>query len=61
MTAVDRGNRLLRSCFTRAGKPKRTYPSQSDAKEANKRNRTSLHAYECEFCNGWHLGGGRRQ
>jgi hypothetical protein len=53
--SVDHGNPLLRSCFTGTGKPKRAFPTRADAREFNRRNRTSLQAYECPF-HGWHLG-----
>ena len=53
--SVDHGNPLLRSCFTGTGKPKKAFPTRADARQFNRRNRTSLQAYKCPH-HGWHLG-----
>lgn len=48
----------LRQCFTRHGKPKRRFASRAEAREFNRRQRSSLHAYQCADGH-WHLGGSR--
>lgn len=52
---IEHGNPLLRSCFTSAGKPKKAFATRAAARGFNRRNRTSLQAYECPY-HGWHLG-----
>lgn len=54
-------NRLLRSCFTSTGKPKKKHASKAAAKGYNKQRRTSLQAYQCSMCGQWHLGVKRRR
>lgn len=48
----------LRQCFTRAGKPKRRFGTRAEAREFNRQQKSSLHAYECD-CGHWHLGRSR--
>ena len=42
------------------GNPKVRYPSEGDAHKAGFAYRlehgVDLNAYQCEYCNGWHLG-----
>lgn len=49
-----RTNRLLRSHFRLDGQPKKSYPTSKDAWAAALQQ-TGMKAYQCEFCDKWHI------
>lgn len=50
----------LASHFTREGKPKSPYRTESEAKSAAQLawtlNGVELNAYQCDHCHQWHIG-----
>jgi hypothetical protein len=61
-----RGVKPVRLAHWRAdGSPKVRYRTEAEAHKAGFGFRlehgTELHAYECEFCGGWHLGAGEER
>ena len=57
------GGALLRDHWRADGRPKVRFPTQDAANRSALRLRleegADLDPYWCQFCGGWHLGGGR--